>query len=426
MVMDAGHWLFGAALAGLAGLLWRERRQRRELGEMLGDLSAGRRPSIAYRARRSSLSAHVEDLWEAIEKLTRRAAEEAFSLKAILSSMAEGLMVTDERRMIRLVNESFGRLFDLKETPVGRSALLALRETSIEEIVRTTIDKQAPQSREITVIKQSPAETRCFAVNAVPLEDREGKANGAVVVFHDITKLRQLETVRREFVSNVSHELRTPLSIFHGYVENLLDDPDLPLDERTEALRIMKRHSLRLNALIEDLLTLARLESKRIKFEPVSVRIAPFLEQIAVEWAARLAEKRLTIEIDAASDLPPLTADVLRLEQVFNNLVDNAIKYTPPGGRISISARSQGGHLCMRVKDSGQGIPPPDLPHIFERFYRVEKARSREGGGTGLGLSIVKHIVAMHGGFVEADSAYGKGTTISVCFPQTSEDLAEA
>lgn len=418
--MDWVILLLILALSGLGIAYATLRRRHREADAALAELAGGSRPRFSLEPQRGLMS-NVQAVADRFETLARQASEEAFNLRAILSGMVEGVMVTDENRVIRMVNDSFRELFHLEQAPIGQSVLVTLREAAIEEVVRSTIELRERQSHEVSVLGGTTVGVRFFAVNAVPVEDREGKANGALVVFHDITQLRQLETVRREFVSNVSHELRTPLSIFHGYVENLIDEPEMPLEDRKEVLEIMRKHSLRLNALLEDLLTLARLESKRIKFELVSIRVAPFLEQFADEWRDRLQEKDQALEVEASPDLPALPADLLRLEQVLSNLVDNASKYSPAGNLIRIIAAVEGPYLRLDVSDNGQGIPSSDLPHIFERFYRVEKARSRETGGTGLGLSIVKHIVALHGGVVEAASIYGKGTTVSVFLPLEDE-----
>jgi two-component system phosphate regulon sensor histidine kinase PhoR len=256
-----------------------------------------------------------------------------------------------------------------------------------------------------------------FSISAVPLKDSKGRISGVVNVFHDITRLRQLEEIRREFVANVSHELRTPLSIFQGYLETLIDAPDMEKGDLNEILQVMNRHSRRLNALLEDLLTLARLESRQESLERVSLGLPEFLQEIAQDWQGKFSEKKVRLAIQTGEGIAPLHADPFRLVQVLTNLLENALKYTSGGGVISISANQSNGTTEISVEDSGVGIPPADLPHIFERFYRVEKARSRDKGGTGLGLSIVKHIVGMHGGNVEARSELGKGTTIVISLP---------
>jgi two-component system phosphate regulon sensor histidine kinase PhoR len=242
-----------------------------------------------------------------------------------------------------------------------------------------------------------------------------------VAIFRDITRLKQLEEMRREFVANVSHELRTPLSIFQGYLETLLDAPDLDREERIPVLEVMRKHSQRLNALVEDLLTLARLESRGAQPMRSPLTIEPMLREVAADWARAASQKKVTLAVECAPGLPLLHADESQLAQVFNNLVENALKYTSAGGHVSLRATPTAEAVELRVTDTGAGIPAEDLPHIFERFYRADKARSREHGGTGLGLSIVKHIVLAHGGTVEAESTVGEGTMIVLRFPLGAE-----
>ena len=239
---------------------------------------------------------------------------------------------------------------------------------------------------------------------------------GVVAMFRDITRLKQLEEIRREFVANVSHELRTPLSIFQGYLETLLDTPDLPTEERVPVLEVMRKHSQRLNALVEDLLALARLENRDSHPKLMPLAVERILREAAADWARPCAGKSVRIAIECEPDLPALSADESQLAQVFNNLIENALKYSPIGGCVTLRAARRDGGIEMRVEDSGPGIPPDDLPHIFGRFYRADKARSREQGGTGLGLAIVKHIVMAHGGSVEAQSVLGRGTAIVLRF----------
>jgi signal transduction histidine kinase len=191
----------------------------------------------------------------------------------------------------------------------------------------------------------------------------------------------------------------------------------MPRREAREILQIMEKHSQRLNAIVEDLLTLARLESRELPLRPEPLDAADFLAQMARDWQVRATRKKIVIAVEAVPGLPVLSADPFRMEQVFNNLLDNAVKYTPEGGRVGLRAEPADGGVLFSVSDTGPGIPPASLPHIFERFYRVDRDRSRELGGTGLGLSIVKHIAAQHGGSVDAQSVYGQGTTIRVKIP---------
>ena len=256
-------------------------------------------------------------------------------------------------------------------------------------------------------------------VSAVPLGEDSGQTEGAVVLFHDVTQLRQVEEIRRDFVANVSHELRTPLSIFRGYLETLLDDPHQPPGELLRILEVMERHSDRLHALVEDVLSLAQLESPTAELDLSEISLPEFLQEILRDWEKRLEAKQLKSQLDVPPDLPKLEADESRLQEVIYNLLDNAVKYSPSGSQISLQAAVSGDRVRVSVADQGIGIREDDLPRIFERFYRADKARSRELGGTGLGLSIVKHIAQLHGGTAEAQSEPGKGTTISVLLPIT-------
>jgi two-component system phosphate regulon sensor histidine kinase PhoR len=232
-----------------------------------------------------------------------------------------------------------------------------------------------------------------------------------------VTQLQHLEQVRRDFVSNVSHELRTPLSIFRGYLETLLDEPSLPADERERILRVLEKHSSRLNALVDDLLSLARLEEPGSKLHRASVSLREFLPRVSREWEKRAATKQITLHCDVPDDLPEIEADEARLEEIAYNLLDNAINYSNAGGEVALAATRHNNHVVISVADQGTGISSADLPRIFERFYRADKARSREVGGTGLGLAIVKHIAELHGGRVEAQSQLGRGTTVRVLLP---------
>ena len=416
-------WLVAVALAG-AWVLAQQRFARHwsHLAQLLSELSNGRPPeSFVFRdgGRFAQLTGTLEKLASEQRLLREQISLDAFNLRTILASMEEGVMVVDAQHILRLANPSFRQLFDLKADPLGQSVLRTLRETAFEELVASALKTGEPQSREITMSVSKPP--RHFAVHAVPMRDHTG-GPGVVTIVRDISRLKQLEDVRREFVANVSHELRTPLSIFHGYLENLIDAPAMPRKEQAEILEILRKHSGRLNALLEDLLTIARLESRHEKIEKRNLSLCDLLQGAAVDWAGKVREKKLTLLVEATRDLPRICADPLRLEQVLNNLIENAVKYTNAGGQICLRATSLGEQVELRIEDTGSGIPPADLAHIFERFYRADKARSREQGGTGLGLSIVKHIVQLHGGTVTAESSYGKGTAIILRLPSCSED----
>ena len=414
-------WFLGFLAAAMA-LTWWWRHQRmerhwRHLEELLEARAPGREPGgfvFLDGGRISALTHPLGKLAAELEKLRGQLAREESNLRTILASMEEGVMVVDAQHVLRLVNPSFTRIFEPKGDPLGLTVLQLLREPEIEEMIASALESGEPQTREVAAVGGRLA--RHLAVHAVPIRD-PAIGPGVVTIFRDISRLKKLEDVRREFVANVSHELRTPLSIFHGYLENLQDDPAMPRAEQAEIFAILHRHSRRLNALLEDLLKLARLESRQETLQPQEIALEAFLHGVAADWAGRIAREKLVLQIDVPADLPPLIADPLRLGQVLNNLLENAVKYTEPGGEIRLRVAMVSGEFELRVEDTGLGIPPADLPHIFERFYRADKARTRELGGTGLGLSIVKHIVQLHGGSVRAESEYEAGTTILVRLP---------
>ncbi len=412
-------------IAGLAVALWRERRRRRadwaSVGHILDAVVEGRRPSSfilhgsdAYRR----IGLHLETLADQRDRLQHQISQDGFNLQTILASMADGVVVVDPALQIRLANTAFQSAFNLRGTPQGRTILQALRNPEVERALREIVETGTPFARALGL----PANGRHFFLNAAPVRNAEGAVLGVAAIFHDITRLKQLEQVRRDFVANVSHELRTPLSIFQGYLEMLLDTPDLAEERRTETLHILQRHSARLNALVEDLLTLARLEQRQGAFEPEPVDPAALLAAAELDWRHQYTEKEVHLRVEETDGLPLIRGELLRLEQVMNNLLENALKYTPAQGCVTLSTRllpattSQGGMVEISVADTGSGIPQSDLPHIFERFYRADKARSRHLGGTGLGLAIVKHIIMLHGGSVHAESCPG-GTTVRFCLP---------
>lgn len=368
------------------------------------------------RTRRIGLA--LEKLTDRRRELEQRVREGELSVQAVFGAMLDGLVVVDDLRRIRLMNREFRRVFDVEEKVSGGTVLELVRHVSVDRLVMEAIRSGQPK-RESIQLSRGASEGLEMEVSAVPLGENSAQMEGAVVLFRDVTHLRQVEEMRREFVANVSHELRTPLSIFRGYLETLLDDPHQPPGELLRILEIMERHSDRLNALVEDVLSLARLESPGAELDLSEVDLPDLLHAIMRDWEKRFASKQLKSHLNFPGNLPLLPADESRLQEVIYNLLDNAVKYSQPGGTVFLRAEIDGERVRISVADQGVGIPEADLPRIFERFYRADKARSRELGGTGLGLSIVKHIVQLHGGSVEAKSEVGKGTTISVLLPVT-------
>jgi len=387
-----------------------------ELSRAIVDKSAPRKFLISANPQSRNIGLALEMLVDRQREIEERFREGELSVQAVFGAMLDGLVVVDDRRRVRMMNREFRRAFGLEKAEPGEPLLEMIRHASIDRLVMEAIRGREPQ-RESIQMSRGPSEGREMEVSAVPLGDNSAPAEGAVVLFHDVTQLRQTEEIRRDFVANVSHELRTPLSIFRGYLETLLDDPHQPPGELLRILEVMERHSDRLYALVEDVLSLARLESPEAEIDLSEINLAEFLQEILRDWEKRLEAKQLKSHLDVPLDLPKLEADESRLQEIIYNLLDNAVKYSQSAGVITLRAAVESDRVRISVSDEGIGIPEKDLPRIFERFYRADKARSRELGGTGLGLSIVKHIAQLHGGTAEAQSEPGKGTTISVVLP---------
>lgn len=365
--------------------------------------------------------AHEQEHWRAEAESLRRLATETAGQKqaeqeALFNSMIEGVLVLDEQGRIRLANRAFAQLFGGPSDLGGKTLIEAFRRHEVSELVEKLGGEGSVLDYEM---KLPGLEERWLQVNATGIAGNGGKRRGTIVVFHDLTRLKQLERTREEFVANVSHELRTPLSMIKGYVETLLDGARHDPEVAEKFLRTVERNTRRLDALIQDLLAISELESGRVKLSLGSVRLGDVVERVLSDFKTRAAARDVKL-LNEAEDLA-VTADEGRLQQVLTNLVDNAIKYGSAGGAVTVGGRAiEGGKVEVSVRDDGPGIPPESLERVFERFYRVDKARSREQGGTGLGLSIVKHIVQSHGGSVWATSELGKGTTFFFTLPANS------
>lgn len=409
--------LIAIALAAIGFAVWRKWiapwKDVDELADAIVQRQAPRKFLVSGNPHARRIGLALENLTERRRELEERVRESDLSVQAVFGAMLDGLVVVDDLRRVRLANREFRRVFGVAENVSGGTLLELIRMASVDRLVMEAIRTRQPQ-RESIQLSRGPSESREMEVSAVPLGENSAQMEGAVVLFRDVTHVRQVEEMRRDFVANVSHELRTPLSIFRGYLETLLDDPHQPPGELLRILEIMERHSDRLNALVEDVLSLARLESPGAELDLSEVDLAELLHSIMRDWEKRFAAKQLKSHLNFPGNLPLLQADEARLQEVIYNLLDNAVKYSQPGGTVFLRAEIDGERVRISVADQGVGIPEADLPRIFERFYRADKARSRELGGTGLGLSIVKHIVQLHGGTVEAVSEPAKGTTISV------------
>jgi two-component system phosphate regulon sensor histidine kinase PhoR len=357
-----------------------------------------------------ALNAMAAGLREKIQDVEQEQAKAT----AILDGMVEGVIAVDGRDAILLINERARAMFGLgAERREGKPFLEVVRNADLHEILRgvRTAGEGGVARHELRLA--GPADRR-LQVNAVPLRVARDEV-GAVMVLHDVTELRRLEQVRTEFVANVSHELRTPLTAIHGYLETLLGGA---LEEREHARRFLEivfRQTERLGRLLDDLTDLSNIELGRIALRLEPVRLDEVVDSVLAIIAPKAEAGRVALASELAPGLGPVSADRDRLAQVLINLVDNAVKYTPEDGRVTVSARpAADGRVEVAVVDTGIGIPPADLPRITERFYRVDKARSRDLGGTGLGLAIVKHLVLAHGGELRIESTPGRGTTVRV------------
>ncbi len=335
-------------------------------------------------------------------------------LEAMLDSMIEGLVVVDARGRIALANRAAEGLFGFSRMMVGGTLLETIRHHEVAALAARVGGDGAVVAHEVRLEGPVP---RVLQINAVALRNATGTAAGAVLVFHDVTRIRELEGVRQDFIANVSHELRTPLSLIKSTAETLLDGAKDDPAVATRFLEIIDKHANRLTLLIDDLLLLARLDSGRVELNFQALPLRDAAQDALDDFGIMARARGVTLE-NAVPDELVARADPARLRQVLSNLIDNAIKYGRPAGRVTIRGRElDGERIELSVRDDGLGIPMEAKERVFERFYRVDKARSREQGGTGLGLAIVKNVMQAHGGEVRVESAPGAGTTFFLTLP---------
>ena len=352
-----------------------------------------------------------------LDDLFKQVSLEKTQLETVLSTMSEGVMVVRGDGKITLINSALKDMLGIKDVWIEKPYWEILRIREIMELVENVIKKQFAEKKEISVLY--PTE-RYFLASAIPLNSVEKEA---IFVIFDITEFKRLERIKADIVANVSHELRTPLTAIKGYVETLEEGAYENPEERNHFLNIIKRHTDRLINIVSDLLLLSEIERKsapwgeepKAAFEDVDFKEIVYASLEALK--SRVEEKGLNVSLNIKEDLPKYRGDRFLLEQMFINLIDNALKYTPEEGTIGVQVNQGNSHFGIEVFDTGIGIPKEHLPRIFERFYRIDKTRSRKLGGTGLGLSIVKHVVIMHGGEIQVESEVGKGSRFIITLP---------
>ncbi len=408
----AGAWLFSAPLA----------RRVREITNVASLYSRGdfSRRVPDYGDDEIGQIARVLD--DAIQQLAARLSElstDRTRMAAILSGMVEGVLVVDGAGRLRLVNDAARQMLNLDVDPTGRHYVEAVRQPGIVQQLGSALKGDARPPIEVPLDSAAPAAGPCiFRAQAAPVS--AGGGGGAVLVLHDISDLRRVDRVRRDFVANVSHELRTPLTAVRGYVEALMDEAATP-DERRKFLEVIERHTGRMERLVRDLLRLARLDAHQETADLHPTDVGALLRSVVADLAEPIERRKITVEVDVEPEAASILSDVTKLQDALRNLLENAVNYSPPGGQIQLGARADGSAFELTVADRGPGLPESDLGRVFERFYRVDQSRTRDPGGTGLGLSIVRQLVELHGGRVRADNRADGGAIFTISLPNKSK-----
>jgi two-component system phosphate regulon sensor histidine kinase PhoR len=415
-----------ALVLAVAACCWRWVRAIREMERGLESLRDGRRPRPVLTEVRGPVGDLIRTFNAAVQETVvrvNRLEEDREQLRVVLGAMAEGVIAVDPRGRLLFANSSADSLFGLDSKSVNRLVPELIRSPQVQDAVESTLRLHHPDAYQQEIafpLRENTlrASTRILLVRGTPLPGQP--SSGAVLVFHDVTDLRRLERMRQDFVANASHELKTPLASIKAYTESLID---WALGDEKVNRRFLERIEEqvdRLNQLILDLLSLARLDAGQEFFEHGPLSLVPVLEACVEAHRGRAETRNLQLSLDVGKlDGETLVvADEEAIRQIFDNLIDNAIKYTPEGGRVRITCSLSPEMATIEVADTGLGIPRDDLPRIFERFYRVDKARSRELGGTGLGLSIVKHLVSSLRGQISVTSRLGSGSRFTVKLPR--------
>lgn len=361
------------------------------------------------------LAGNINEMVAALREKIRSANEEKWKLRAAFAGMAEGVMVLDGQGRIESLNrgmtEIIGRDYAdiVKKTPIE-----VMRNIELQDALNRFRSGEQPALQEIALGTVHP---RILDVTISTVKSPPGQEPKTMLVFHDVTRLKKLERMRVDFVANVTHEIKTPLTAISGFVETLEGGAIRDPDRANRFLQTIRENVLRLNRLVDDLLTLSSIELGESELHPESVALGDILDKAQALIQAKAAVKGVVLQTDLPTDLPAIRVDRDRAVQVLLNILDNAVKFSPEGGKIDVKAAGEHEFVTVRVADQGPGIPAGEIPRLGERFYRVDKTRSRDLGGTGLGLSIVKHLMQAHGGAMEIESVLGRGATVTLRFP---------
>jgi len=395
-------WFFSTSLSRRVSAIARvaERYSSGDLTRPIYDHGSDELGTVAR-----ALDDSVQQLGGRIEELSRDRAR----MEAILSGMVEGVLVVDRQGRLQLVNRAAQQMLRVEPSVAGRPYLEVIRHPDIAAQLTAALHGEEIGGQELTLARDPG---RTLLTRAAPVT---GPSGGAVLVLHDITDLRRADQIRRDFVANVSHELRTPLTAIRGYVEALLDGPS-DAENTHKFLEIIARHSTRMERLVKDLLRLARLDARQELLETARCDIKQIFSAVTADLAPTIEDKGQRITMDVVPEARHVDGDPAKLHDIIRNLVENAVNYSPEGAEVRLGAAQQNGTYTITVADSGPGIPNEDLARVFERFYRVDKSRSRPGG-TGLGLAIVKHLVELHGGEAVAENRSEGGAVFTIKMP---------
>jgi two-component system phosphate regulon sensor histidine kinase PhoR len=371
--------------------------------------------------QQSQLLAEREQSNQRLRETLGKSERDETLLRSILTSVAEGLVITNRNSEVLLLNDAARAQFGLGARPVIRLTDLSRDPQMHRALSKVLATGERVEARLEVRASAGAADKRILRMHAAPLRLDNGETNGVVSAFIDITKLERLEKVRQEFLSNVSHELRTPLAAITAYTETLIDGGLDDADNSLRFLNTIHRNAERMRALVNDVSELSAIESGAVSLSPERLPLRQFVQDVFAGLAPRAAQQGVRLDNQIADEFY-VTADRRRLEQILVNLVDNAVKFNHPGGNVAVCAEiaEDGHHQLIRVRDTGSGIPAEHLPRVFERFYRVDRARSRDAGGTGLGLAIVKHLARAHGGEAYVSSEVGVGSEFSIKLPQSA------